>query len=377
MKPTSKFFCKIPFSEIAIFDDGSVYPGCCPDWVEFPLGNILDNTWEEIWNGENAIKFRKSMYDGSLQHCDKNWCVWVSDAQIGQNNGVVFPSDDQYVFQTEKHTTERVEKAKLLSEIKEKNTVLSSAPTHLLMNYDNSCNLACPSCRTDFINVSGDKEKKIKYIHKYVKDNIFPGLHTLSITGVGDPFGGKLFRSFLKNFNPEDFPKLRLMHFNTNGQLFNKYYWKEMLGLHKIRVSTDISIDAANSETYAKLRYPGDWDKLMENLQFIKKLENLDCLGISMVVQYDNYKQMLDFIKLGESLVYNDRYTFVEFKRIRNFGHFDSEEFKKISMGESITSDERVEFLNIINEVDKIKKYHSKYNIYPIIRHNLQEFIRD
>ena len=180
-----------------------------------------------------------------------------------------------------------------------------------------------------------------------------------------------LFRSY----SLEKFPNLRSIHFNTNGQLFNKYYWEKMTGLHKIKVGVDISIDAANSETYAKLRYPGDWDTLMENFKYIKKIKNLVCLGISMVVQYENYKQMLDFIKLGESLVYNNRYTFVEFKRIRNWGHMDPEEFKKVSMGESITSDERAEFLNILREVEKLRKYNIDHNILPKIRHNLGEFL--
>jgi|TARA_Y100000310_G_scaffold81992_1_gene78601 MoaA/NifB/PqqE/SkfB family radical SAM enzyme len=367
-------FCRVPFTEISIDIFGQVWPGCCPDWVEFPFGNILEQPWEEIWNGENAIKFRKSMYDSSLRHCDKNWCVWVIGALSGDGAGRVMENGvDEYITQIEDNWYG--DKSKLLIDLKERNPVLSSNPTHLLMNYDMSCNLACPTCRIDFINVVDEEEEKVNRIHKYVIDNIFPHLHSVSITGVGDPFGGKLFRKFLMGYSLEKFPNLRSIHFNTNGQLFNKYYWEKMTGLHKIKVGVDISIDAANSETYAKLRYPGDWDTLMENFKYIKKIKNLVCLGISMVVQYENYKQMLDFIKLGESLVYNNRYTFVEFKRIRNWGHMDPEEFKKVSMGESITSDERAEFLNILREVEKLRKYNIDHNILPEIRHNLGEFL--
>ena len=60
-------FCRVPFTEISIDIFGQVWPGCCPDWVEFPFGNILEQPWEEIWNGENAINLENQCM---IVHCD-------------------------------------------------------------------------------------------------------------------------------------------------------------------------------------------------------------------------------------------------------------------------------------------------------------------
>jgi len=51
-------FCRLPFTEVCIDEAGDVWPNCCPDWVEFPLGNLLEQSWAEVWNGERARSLR-------------------------------------------------------------------------------------------------------------------------------------------------------------------------------------------------------------------------------------------------------------------------------------------------------------------------------
>ena len=38
------------------------------------IGNLLDNTIEELWHGERAERFRNSMLDGSYRYCNKKEC---------------------------------------------------------------------------------------------------------------------------------------------------------------------------------------------------------------------------------------------------------------------------------------------------------------
>jgi MoaA/NifB/PqqE/SkfB family radical SAM enzyme len=199
-------------------------------------------------------------------------------------------------------------------------------------------------------------------------------VESIALTGVGDPFMSRVFRNFLFNFDSKKYPGIKIIHFHTNGQLFDETTYNKMKGIHHLKISTDISIDATTAEVYNKVRAPGNWDRLMKNLQFIKGLDNLDLLGISMVVQQDNYMQMPAFIELAESLVHNKRNTFVEFKRIRQDAHLSQEQFQFIGIDE-MDVDRKHEFLETLNRVEMKRRYNAKNKILPEIRHNLQEYL--
>ena len=52
-----------PFERMHILSDGRVI-FCCQDWSHsLVVGNIKDNTIEEIWNGTKYTSARKSLYD--------------------------------------------------------------------------------------------------------------------------------------------------------------------------------------------------------------------------------------------------------------------------------------------------------------------------
>lgn len=346
----TKLFCKLPFTRISIDDDGNVWPSCCPDWVAFPLGNVFEQSWDEIWYGDTATKFRDSMFDGSLRYCKRNWCPHVADAESGIKNYQVIPHSESPA------------------------TWVPQPPVHVNLNYDMTCNLKCPSCRSDYIHYKGDKLNRLIKLHKYVEEQILPQVESIALTGVGDPFMSQVFREFLFNFDSKKYPNIKTVHLHTNGQLFDEKTYSQMKGLHDINLSTDISIDAASADVYDVVRPPGNWNKLMRNLEFIKKLDNLVLLGISMVVQQANYRQMMQFVELGESLVYRKRNTFVEFKRIRHDPHLTREQFQQIGIDE-MPMNMKDEFINELYKIEKKRIWNAYNNIRPAINHNLQEYI--
>ncbi len=363
-----KLFCRLPFTEVSINQQGNVYPACCPDWVAFPLGNVLTQEWNEIWNGQAAQAFRASMYEGSLRYCNKDWCPHISEVISGIESSVVFPVAD--VEHAMKCYCDSLRK-----DLREQKTRLSVGPVHALLNYDESCNLSCPSCRPAPKQAQGEAAALVARIHEVVQDHILKDVRSISLTGTGDPFGSRTFRTFLLGFEPRRFRQMRSIHLNTNGQLFSREMYEQMAGLHRMMLSTDISVDATTQEVYERLRWPGKWERLMENLAFIRTLKNLQCLGISMVVQYENFRQMLDFIRLGESLMYKGRYTFVEFKRIRNWGHLSEQEFRRMSMAD-MSPKEKAEFLSLLRAVEEKRVFNARRGRYPVIRHNLQAYLK-
>lgn len=347
-----KLFCKLPFSRISIDDEGNVWPACCPDWLTFPLGNVFSQSWEEIWMGENATKLRDSSFDGSLRYCKHDWCPNIIDVQSGIENFHVVP----------------LEKAP--------KTWKPVSPVHINLNYDQTCNLKCPSCRVDYIRLTGGQLKKVEYLQSYVEQHILPHVESVALTGVGDPFMSSVFRKFLLEFDSKKYPNIKTVHLHTNGQLFDEKTYLQMKGLHNIRLSTDISIDAASADVYAKVRPPGQWDRLLKNLDFIKRLDNLVLMGISMVVQRQNSHQLIDFAALGESLVHKNRATFVEYKRMRHDPHMTDAAFEQMSVERASTEENEV-FQQQLVELERKRLLNARYGKLPEIRHNLQVYLKE
>ena len=168
----------------------------------------------------------------------------------------------------------------------------------------------------------------------------------VNVTGSGDPFGSKHFRRLLKRITKEEFPKLKI-DLHTNGQLFDERAWSD-LGLEDFVRYVQISIDAANADTYKIVRRGGDFGRLLENLQFVKQLKlagQIDLLEFSMVVQARNFLEMPDFVRLGTEYAADK----TSFYMIRNWGTFGEDEFREQFIGSSLHP-RHGEFLTVLKD---------------------------
>lgn len=131
MVTRTRLFCSKPFEwfETTQLDGrGAVYL-CCPSWLETPVGNLRHQSVEEIWNSEHAQRIRASIFDGTFSYCNRSRCPYL---------------------QTESGPVSRVESVtdpNLKKVIAERATRLPYGPRKIICTYDQSCNLACPSCR--------------------------------------------------------------------------------------------------------------------------------------------------------------------------------------------------------------------------------------
>lgn len=65
-------FCYLPWQQLLIYPDGNVRFGCfCID----PIGNVLENSIEEIWNSEKAKEYRKKITENDYQNLCSDRCV--------------------------------------------------------------------------------------------------------------------------------------------------------------------------------------------------------------------------------------------------------------------------------------------------------------
>ena len=300
--------CTQPFEFAEIFDHKMFM--CCPNWLPENLGN--PNNILENFKSEKAEAIRKSVADGSYTYCIESRCPKLTGLKQGKTQG--FISKQEYI-----RRIDFFEKA---------------YPHQLKFNFDQSCNLKCPSCRLQFINYEGKQRERTEELIINIEEQVGNILTHIECTGSGDPFFSRTFRKWMMRFDPTKYPNLQSIHLHTNGTLWNESNWVRMKNVHKYVKSCEISIDAATKDTYENhTRIGGKWDKLMENLDYIATIPNLYTIHCSFVVQQQNYHEMKDFFYLiGEKFSGKNKRWNVFFSRMLNWGHWSVEEYNSFDV---------------------------------------------
>jgi hypothetical protein len=306
----TRLFCSKPFNYLEVTATGEPRGNatvCC--WVPTKLGNFQTESFEAVWNGEKAQAIRRSILDGSFDYCDKAACAFLQSA-----SGPVQRIED-------------VTDANMRAVIDDNLTVLPWGPGEVNAGFDRSCNLSCPSCRTEHI-IETDHESEILNLQERLSAGLLKHIRKLFITGSGDPFGSPYFFRWLRSMKRADMPNLEAIHLHTNAMLWTPNAWRQIPEEVRALIRTcGISIDAATAGTYAVNRRGGVFEKLLENLQYISGLRKgavLDVVHISMVVQANNFREMPDFVRLGRRFGFD----MVYFGCLRNWGTFTGEEYR-------------------------------------------------
>jgi pyruvate-formate lyase-activating enzyme len=359
-----KYICIQPFKHIEFFEDHATL--CCPTWLETKLwyGKNEDGTLNyDVWKSETANKIRESVLDGSYSHCHKTACPHLSTLINTQNASGFFVEKEKLPFKMYDGFV-----------VDDKN--ISSGPGSINFTYDDSCNLKCPSCRLHVIMAKPNEIIKIDNITDFIKNNYSKEARKLAITGSGDPWASKSFRKFLFEFDPKLWPKLDDIYLTTNANLFNEKNWKKIEKAHPYVKSVEISIDAATKDTYEnKTRIGGNWEVLMENLDFISTIPTIQNLRCSFVTQLDNYKEMREFAELiykkFENRIQKQQYseaTLVYFGKIYQWTHMDYESFKH----KAVWMEDHNEYHNFVDEVNRLYKFNKIY-----IQSNFTDLIKN
>lgn len=310
MGDAERLFCSKPFEWFDISDfkgeKGDVYL-CCPAWLSVPVGNVRKQSVDQIWNGEPAQKIRRTILDGSFEHCRRDRCPFLETV-----SGPVSRRDEV-----------SGEARRILDE---QLVTLPYGPRAISCSYDQSCNLSCPTCRTHVI-IEVDKKDQIKEIEERIRSEGLRDARLLYITGSGDPFGSAAFFRLLTRLDVSAAPQLREIYLQTNGQLWTPNVWEKIPETVRGFIKhAHISVDAARPDTYAINRRGGTFAKLLENLQFISSLRRegpLEWLMLSMVVQNNNFREMAEFVELAKEYKADS----VQFHKLLNWGTFTEAEY--------------------------------------------------
>lgn len=309
--PYENYFCSFPFERIEILPRGEVYT-CCSGHLKsgYSIGNIYTDDFDEMWNCEKIKKLRYSVTMGDFEYCH-DYCTWLANRDVLNNEDGTRPvqrnvgQNITYTYWQDCH--------------------VKQPPKFIALSCDESCNLQCPSCRSSKKVL--DKEQSSRLFQMLI-EKIRPNLHNcerLDLLGSGDVFASVACSDFLKTLNAEEFPKLNL-RIITNAQLFTKARWSAFENLHRIPLLFDISVDAAEKETYEKLRQGGKWSVLCENMEMVSYLRTkgiIRRLTLNFVVQKENFRQMECFVNLGKQWSAD----VIFFQLMTNWGTLSNEEF--------------------------------------------------
>ena len=331
------FFCITPFIYSEVYDKSQYL--CCPSWLKediYETDDIYSNFYSDKSN-----QIRESILDGSYKYCDEVQCPYLASIKNGKPLGTKF-------------------------KLKSAHPVPDPHLSILNMCFDRSCNLQCPTCRNELINYLGNDRIKVENKLKIIEEKFSATLQTLYLSGTADPFYSKSFRQFLINFDPTKYRLLRNIHLHTNGLLWTENLWNKMKNIHKYVKSCEVSIDAATKNTYEnKVRIGGNWNELLERLDFIINIQTIKSFTFSFVVQDSNFREMEDFCKLIYSLNKNqEKKINIFFNNIDNWGTYTQEQFDKKNVSKS-THPLHNEFLKYLYKIDSL----------PFTSHNLQHLI--
>ncbi len=271
--------CYAPFSQLLLSPTGHVYP-CC--WnQEFLLGNVNDNSFEELWNGAAIQKLRKEFLTGDINICKQ---------QVKHLNC------HKIFHYLKPHIT--------TSLIQEKK------PKRLDLRLNGTCNLKCVMC-----NIWSQPEGiyDSSFFWKIGPSEIFPNLLEIDMLG-GEPFiqsdTFKLIQQ-IKTVNPAC-----SWAFSTNANYtFDKKISDALDGLPIRWIS--VSIDSVVEETYVKLRKGGNFTKMLKTFTDIiayrnSRIKNNGWFSISatMCVQKLNWKELRIFLNFCKMYGIDPHYQF-------------------------------------------------------------------
>ncbi len=329
------YICTLPFEYGELTNSGDISV-CC--YLPKNIGNIPKQGFKGTWNSYNSKKLRKSMLNGSFAYCDKKRrrSMQYKSANLVKKDLI---KDPRLKFIVENSLINLNSDLKILS-----------------LGNDYSCNLECPSCRSEIrLMNKSEVEEQIKRFNALMSE-LGPSLSLIHIAGDGDPFASQFYHHILNNTAWDKFPLLKI-RFQTNGNALTPKKWNSLPTSVKEKVNEiGISIDGATSDTYNRLRLGGNFVDLVENIKYLSKMPERIKQGIklnlNMIVQNGNYKEMLPLISLGESWGVD----LISFTYLSNWGTFGQDAYLKEAI-HLPSHPEHLEFLKIVNH-SKFKEPH-------------------
>jgi len=260
--------CTRPFTHIEVYVSGNAYC-CCADYNDnYYIGNIFEQSFEEIWNGDKINAMRQAVLDGSYKYCHLGLCYNIEAPCFADKK--TFPTKISYPYKVGIHA-------------------------------DLKCNVRCVFCRDEYIN---DPELTKKHT-ELIDSTYIPMLKNAELVilnGDGELFVSKFYKDLIPKIS-RTYPNIQF-EILTNGLLCDEKHLQQF-GLMDRLCLVMVSLHAATEETYNKIVKGSDFKKVIKNIEYLAKLKKEERLGeliLSYVVCSLNYKDLPEFIEFTYSI---------------------------------------------------------------------------
>ena len=283
--------CHIPWQQMVIDSTGYVAPCCYWGAIDNnnpAIGNINENTIEEIWNGSGYQNLRAGMAAGDLAAAGCANCQAVR-----QGMGLGFEYDPECENEGREKTPYAENIAILKQEIATGATVLKASPTIVSFTPSHKCNIRCTHCYQE-------STRSAVLARTRADDEVAamaPYLVRL-VAGGGEPFLLPIWRKFLSNFNLNSNPYLDFST-STNATLITKQVL-DGLGRFK-RLTLNVSLDGTGS-AFERVRVGAKFEQVRDNIRKLKTAARAarhpaSAVGVSMCVMKSNITDLPNFIR--------------------------------------------------------------------------------
>jgi MoaA/NifB/PqqE/SkfB family radical SAM enzyme len=249
--------CYLPFTLTAIFQDFSVYPCCCRQWLNGNqiAGDTKTQRLDEIWNGSQYQRMRSLFLEGKYgETCREEVCPFLTGE-------AKFMSAE---------TNSREPQPEVIRAVNEGHTVVEHGPIFVHHDIDRGCNLECVMCRDAKVLPNDDNvEHALRDVHSALE---LGSLEQLWLSGAGEPFAMKKVVQLLETDTLSR--KGVALAFNTNLTYFNDKLWRR-IGHNKFANIT-VSADGCSPEVYDAVRVGSSWKIVAENMRFLSTLRRQD-----------------------------------------------------------------------------------------------------
>jgi radical SAM protein with 4Fe4S-binding SPASM domain len=283
--------CHMPWQQMVIDSTGNVAPCCywgAYDNTNPPIGNLNENTIEQIWNNDRFQRLRQGMAAGDLELAGCARCYAV---QQGMALGLEYDPacEDERGIETQYTKNIKV----LKREIAEGRTVISAKPTIVSYTPSHRCNIRCTHCYQESTRTS-----------EIVRDRAAEEVVSLApylsriIAGGGEPFLLPIWNEFLAKFDLTKNPYLDFAT-STNATIVTD---KILAGLSRFkRLTINISLDGTE-EVYESVRVGAEFSEVRANIRRLKAVveraaSSSSIIGVSMCVMKSNICDLPNFIR--------------------------------------------------------------------------------
>ncbi len=294
--------CHAPAVNLNFEQTGEVR-ACCYNFKHV-LGKWPERTIRQIWEGQRLADLRgyvaENNLGGGCLECGKM-------IEVGNHQGVRARYYDE--FAEGKLTA-------MASGIKRMWTGQIVYPKVMEFELSNECNLECIMCNGSFSSSIRRNREKLPpiispYNEKFVDEleEFIPHLTDAKFLG-GEPFMIDIYLAIWERILKIN-PAIR-MHITTNGTFLNNRIKNLLEGLN---AGIILSIDSVNKETYKKIRVNGNFEKVMENLEFFldytrRKRTFISMAACPITTNWRELPEMLEFcLERNIALYFNVVFT--------------------------------------------------------------------